>query len=210
MPGAASEDYYALLGVSPDVDDAELRRTWRQLALRWHPDHGGPDTAYIFRKLFDAYAVLSDPIARAAYDRKRPREAAVVREPSPAIRRKAPGRMIRRLSGPFNALLARGVARRAEDDVIELFLDDDEVSEGGHVTISMQVPVSCPMCGPDATEACGRCGSTRTIYDLFAAWLAIPPGVAEGTILTPSAKLPGMVRPVTFRVRCPQQPPPAH
>jgi hypothetical protein len=208
MPDAASDDYYALLGVHPEADDSELRRAWRQLALRWQPDHGGPDTAHIFRKLQDAYAVLSDPIARAAYDRKRPRPSP---RPAPPMRRKTPGQMIRRLSGPFNALLARGVARRAEGDVIELFLDDYEAAEGGHVTISMQVPVSCPMCGPDATESCDRCGSTRTIYDLFAAWLAIPPGVPEGTILTPTAKLPGMVRPVSFRIRLPaQQPPPAH
>ena len=38
---------------------------------------------------------------------------------------------------------------------------------------------------------------------LFTAWLAVPPEVADGTILTPSALLRGMLTPVSFRVRTP-------
>lgn len=45
------------------------------------------------------------------------------------------------------------------------------------------------------------CGSKRTIDELFSAWLAVPPGVADGAVLKPSALLPGMIRPVSFRVR---------
>ena len=40
-----------------------------------------------------------------------------------------------------------------------------------------------------------------TTDELFSAWLTIPPGVQDGTMLAPSAQLPGVVRPVTFRVR---------
>ena len=109
--------------------------------------------------------------------------------------------MLRRLCGPLNALLACGVARRAEDDVIELFLNAQEASEGGMVTISMRVPVRCPACAADAAGPCARCGMSRTVDELFSAWLAVRPGVADGTVLTPSALLPGMVRPVSFRVR---------
>ena len=46
----ASDDYYAWLGIEPDADETELRRVWRQLALRWHPDRAGADTAHIFQK----------------------------------------------------------------------------------------------------------------------------------------------------------------
>jgi curved DNA-binding protein CbpA len=38
------EDHYALLGIAPDADVAELRRAWRELAKRWHPDRAGTDT----------------------------------------------------------------------------------------------------------------------------------------------------------------------
>jgi curved DNA-binding protein CbpA len=181
----ASDDYYAWLGIEPEADDAELRRVWRQLALRWHPDRAGADTTHIFQKLQTAYTVLSDPAARAEYDRQRGITARQPTSPMPA-RRRAPGVLLTRLSRPLNILLASGTARRAEGDVIELFLDDEEVAGGGMASISMWVPVR----------------SVSGIADeLFTAWLAVPPGVTEGAILTPSVLLPGMVRPVSFRVR---------
>ena len=108
--------------------------------------------------------------------------------------------MLQRLSGPLNALLACGVARRAEDGVIELFLDAQEVAEGGMVTISMRVPVRCPACAADAAGSCARCGTRRTVDELFSAWLAVRPGIADGAV--PSLRAaPGMVRRVSFRVR---------
>src|SRR5262245_29411805 len=61
-------------------------------------------------------------------------------------RRPAPAVLLHRLSGPLNALLARGLARRAFRDVIELFPTDQEAAEGGMITISMTVEVFCPAC----------------------------------------------------------------
>ena len=46
-----------------------------------------------------------------------------------------------------------------------------------------------------------RCGGRGTIEELFSAWLAVPPGVADSALLAPSALLSGMVRPVAFRIR---------
>jgi DnaJ-class molecular chaperone len=57
--------------------------------------------------------------------------------------------------------------------------------------------------GPEATAdfaACSSCNGERAVEDLYSAWLAVRPGVAEGTILTPSARMPGMLRPISFRV----------
>ena len=71
MPSPVDDDYHALLGVHPDADSDELRRAWRQLALRWHPDRAGDVAKATFQRLSAAYTVLSDPIARAAYDRRR-------------------------------------------------------------------------------------------------------------------------------------------
>jgi curved DNA-binding protein CbpA len=165
-------DLYAVLGVGADVDDAGLRRAWRALSLRWHPDRKG-DTAR-FQAIAAAYEVLSDPAARAAYDRRR----GVTRD-LPAQR--TPSEMLRRQTGPLNALLACGVARHAEEGVIELRFLPEEAAGGGMITISMRVPID----GRD---------------ELFSAWLAVPPGVADGTMLAPSVLLRGM-RPVRFRVR---------
>jgi curved DNA-binding protein CbpA len=185
------DDYYALLGIAPTADVVEMRRAWRRLAVRWHPDRAGHAATATFQKILAAYTVLSDPVARAAYDRKRAGGAG----------RRAPSVMLRRLSGHLKALLACGIARRAEGDVIELYLTAREASDGGMITIAMRVPVRCPACAGDAAQPCAKCGSTRAIDELFSAWLAVPPGAGDGAILTPSALLPGMIRPVSFRVR---------
>lgn len=117
-----------------------------------------------------------------------------------APRRRAPGVLLHRLSGPLNALLACGIARRAEENVIELLLDPREVETGGMVSISMRVPVRCPACSVEPLHACLCCKGTGRVEDLFNAWLAVPPGVSAGTALLPSALLPGMIDTVIFRV----------
>ena len=53
----------------------------------------------------------------------------------------------------------------------------------------------------DRTGPCAKCGMKRTRDDLYAAWLAVPPDAFDGELLIPSAMLPGMVQPVSFRVR---------
>lgn len=118
----------------------------------------------------------------------------------PPIGRRAPGVLLHRLSGSLNILVARGVAREA-GDVIDLMLDREEATEGGMVTISMRVLVHCDRCGGAACVACGGAG---VVEDLYSAWLAVRPGVADGTVLSPSARLPNMVKPVAFRVRLPE------
>lgn len=194
MSSGWSDDYYGLLGIDPNADGSELRRAWRRLAVRWHPDRAGHAATATFQKIQAAYAVLSDPARRAAYDRARSGAP-----PSPNGRR-VPSVMIRRLSGNLKGLLACGFARRAADDVIELFLNAEEASGGGMITIAMRVRARCPACASDAAQSCETCGSTRMIDELFSAWLAVPPGVVDGAALKPSALLPGMV-PVSFRVR---------
>jgi molecular chaperone DnaJ len=202
-----SEDYYALLGIDADANAAELRRAWRRLALRWHPDRAGPAATAIFQMISTAYTALSDPAARAAYDRRHgvTRSGAHSGRAAPAppagTRQRAPSVMLSRLTGSLNALLACGVARRAEGGTIELLLNAQEAAQGGMVSISMRVQVRCPECDASETASCVRCGGRGTIEELFSAWLAVRPGVADGALLAPSALLRGMVQPVSFRVR---------
>src|SRR5438105_8252442 len=182
-----SEDYYALLGVDPEIDRAELRRAWRRLALRWHPDRAGPSATATFQRISVAYAVLANPVTRAAYDRQRPPRRSAARTGAPSrsrstTRRRAPAEMLWRLSGSLKALLACGIARRGEDDVLELFLNEQEAAQGGMVTISMRVPVRCLLCR-GRRASCIRCGGKGAVYQLYSAWLAIPPGVADGSLL---------------------------
>jgi DnaJ-class molecular chaperone len=188
------DDYYQLLGLSITAGPEELRRAWRRLVLQWHPDRAGEGATKTFQKIQAAYAVLSDPMSRAAYDR---RQAAA----TPTVRGRAPAIMIGRLCGNINGLLAIGAARYAPGDIIELFLNDDEVAGGGMITIAMRVQVRCPACVENPKAACDVCRGKRVVDDLFSAWLAVPSGVLDGEILPPSALLPGMINRVLFRVR---------
>ncbi len=62
-------DYYAVLGVARDASDGEIKRSFRELARKHHPDVKPADGGELFREINEAYAVLSDPEARARYDR---------------------------------------------------------------------------------------------------------------------------------------------
>ena len=76
--GRHGRSYYDLLGVSRDASGEEIRRAFRALALRYHPDvYAGADAGPRFREISDAYAVLHDPVTRARYDRSASRESRV-------------------------------------------------------------------------------------------------------------------------------------
>jgi len=62
-------DYYQVLGVPRDADARALKKAFRQLARRYHPDTSTePDAEQRFREITEAYGVLSDPDRRASYD----------------------------------------------------------------------------------------------------------------------------------------------
>ncbi|MDR1213952.1 MAG: molecular chaperone DnaJ [Propionibacteriaceae bacterium] len=65
-----SSDYYATLGVGRDASPEDIKKAYRKLAMRYHPDVASePDAAEKFKQIGEAYEVLSDPSKRDLYDR---------------------------------------------------------------------------------------------------------------------------------------------
>lgn len=65
-----SEDYYKVLGLNKDASDGEIKKAYRKLAMKYHPDHtkGDKSAEEKFKKISEAYAVLSDKEKRKQYD----------------------------------------------------------------------------------------------------------------------------------------------
>jgi molecular chaperone DnaJ len=63
-------DYYEILGVGRNADNGEIKKSYRQLAIKYHPDKNpdDPSAAEKFREATEAYEVLKDPQRRAQYD----------------------------------------------------------------------------------------------------------------------------------------------
>ncbi|MFM7191744.1 MAG: DnaJ domain-containing protein, partial [Microcystaceae cyanobacterium] len=70
MPETNFKDYYAILGVSKSAQEDEIKKTFRKLALKYHPDRNPGDKAAEekFKEISEAYEVLSDPEKRQKYD----------------------------------------------------------------------------------------------------------------------------------------------
>ncbi len=207
MPSPPADDPYTVLGVDPTADDEQLRLAWRALAARWHPDRAGPAATAKFQQISAAYTVLSDPAARANYDRRRrgktPATSPAPPPPPAPARPSAPAAILSRFCRNLTTLLASGAAEYDDDGAVTLTLRHDEAAQGGMICIPMTVDLWCPACAPQGRPpaGCTRCNGTRTVPELFSAWLAVPPGVTPGTTLTPSVSLPGMAHPALFRIR---------
>ena len=86
MGRGSRDDHYRTLGVARDASTREIRRAYRRLARRHHPDVNPADDTRPFVAIAGAYQVLSDPAARARYDRT------LTGPPSPGPRPRPPAR----------------------------------------------------------------------------------------------------------------------
>lgn len=67
----AEKDYYEILGISRDATDEDIKKAYRNLAKKYHPDlhPGDKEAEQKFKEINEAYEILSDPNKRAQYDR---------------------------------------------------------------------------------------------------------------------------------------------
>lgn len=67
---AAKRDFYEVLGIDKNADEATIKKAYRKLAKKYHPDmnKGNPNAEKIFQEVTEAYEVLGDPKKRKLYD----------------------------------------------------------------------------------------------------------------------------------------------
>ncbi len=207
----ARDDHYAVLGLTPTVGVAEIRRAFRLLALRHHPDRAGPEATATFQRIAEAYRVLSDPGLRSDYDAGRP-ISPHAGAPGSADGRAAPGHatarpgetLILRLCGTLDALVDRGIVRVRRGGVLELFVRPDEARLGGVSAIQTPLTVTCPTCGGiagPATVWCRRCQFAGSVVEHVTLCVPIPLGAADGLTFNLELDRFADLPPMTVRLR---------
>jgi molecular chaperone DnaJ len=214
-------DLYMILGVSRDATTAELRRAYRRLALDHHPDRAGPASGARFAQIAEAYRMLSNPTARAAYDAHLTARQAWSGGPSSeadpgagfgwsvsrvgwaASWAKRVTDLLPRLTGPLATLSATGAARLAPDGILELALTPAEAASGGTAIVTLPLRVPCPTCGGVASPRgvwCRRCEYAGQIDDAIAVRVVIPRAAPNGFACPATIPVSGVPPRVRIRI----------
>ena len=168
---ADKRDYYEVLGVSKDANEAELKKAFRALARKFHPDKN-PDDAeseQLFKEVQEAYAVLSNPEQRRQYD--------MFGHDSPGGSPFGPGgfqgvniNLDDLFSGGFESIFSgmfgggrtsRG--RRGNDVLLRHSISLEQVFEEAEIEISAKLSIACESCdgtgaqSPEDLQQCSTC-----------------------------------------------------
>jgi molecular chaperone DnaJ len=186
-----SEDHYTLLGLRRDASLDEIKKAYRQLAMRHHPDRtqNNPQDTEIFKAVTVAFATLSNPERRAEYDRllaAAERRATKTR----ARRTRTTTSDRRRQNTPFGDILEeffQGWDRwplERDDRVLEITLTSQEAQMGVTVPVDIPWKDQCPLCqgsGLAPFSICSGCRGSGYTHGSRRLTLNIPSGVASGT-----------------------------
>jgi molecular chaperone DnaJ len=189
------KDHYIVLGITPSADAKKIKKAYRTVAKKYHPDaSGSPESTERFQEIREAYETLSDEGARRRYDEELAKEGSslrVTKVPETIERRRSVfdemGSAFSHVDDFFAGFLPGFYdrERRMEKDLyLEAILTPGEAARGG------LFPITVPV-----VEACTRC-STRGIWEAFFCpvcrgygrirserefSLSIPPNVKHGT-----------------------------
>jgi molecular chaperone DnaJ len=172
-------DYYRVLGVPRDASTEEIKRAFRRLAMKYHPDRNrSPEAEARFKEINEAYEVLSDPEKRAAYDRfghDGLQGGADFGRPFEGFRFGGFGDIFDAFFGGA-ASAVRREAQRGADRRLELELDLAEAAFGCDKEVEVTRVERCPRCGgngcepgsrPQACPSCGGSGQVRRVQRSF-------------------------------------------
>jgi curved DNA-binding protein len=205
-------DYYEVLGIARTASADEIKKAYRMLARKHHPDvNPGDKTAEEkFKEINEAYDVLSDPEKRRRYDQLGANwKAGADFTPPPDWSWEGvphsgggfdyseifgEGRGARGFSDFFEAIFGgrrdvragAGFAMRGSDVEAELSLPLEEAHHGVTRTITFEVAERCPDCGGSGTRdkhACPTCRGRGSITSQKSLDVDIPAGVRDGSVI---------------------------
>jgi molecular chaperone DnaJ len=207
----AKRDYYEVLGVPRDADTEEIKKAYRKLALKFHPDKnpGDKSAEEKFKEIGEAYEALSDPQKRAAYDHyghaafdPRARAgraggfAGGFHDPFEIFREVFGGSSI------FESFFGGGPdpsqPRRGDDLRYDLEITLEEAALGCEKEITVSKPGDCDACGGSGMEpgskmrvcpTCGGRGQVVTARGIFSIAQTCPHCQGGGRILERPCKL---------------------
>jgi molecular chaperone DnaJ len=199
----ARQDYYVVLGISHQESPSGIRKAFRHLARRHHPDYAGAAGAPMFRDVLEAYRVLSDPQRRREYDAGIGSRIPVAASSRPSVRRDLPVFDSRELFAepasirPGAASLLDHILRNffgpgaAKNEHLEPLLCDvalssDEARHGGTLPLRIPIGTVCPGCHGARHVfgfACRRCDASGRARSEVTVPLEVPAGVRSGTLL---------------------------
>lgn len=202
------QDYYEVIGVARDADDEAIKKAYRKLALKWHPDrHQGDDQEEAetqFKRISEAYEVLSDPEKRQKYDRfgenwehgqefePGPGQRTMSREEFEAAYGGAGGFsdfFQEMFGGQFRDQFNQGHGQHARyqyrgaDVRAELPLKISDAIRGGKRSFEIPTRMSCPSCGGAgqvANHICPSCAGVGQVQKRRTIELKIPENVRDG------------------------------
>jgi DnaJ-class molecular chaperone len=201
------KDYYEILGVPRTAAEDEIKKAYRKLARKYHPDVNPDDQTAEdkFKELNEAYEVLSDPEKRKRYDELGPNwQAGADFTPPPGwegVRmgfgdvgdRFSRGReaefsdFFATLFGGFRGTRAGpGFAMRGADVEAELPLSLEDIQRGATRTLTLQAAERCASCGGSGTQdgrLCSMCHGAGVIRRPKSLNVHIPVGVREGSVI---------------------------
>jgi len=166
------KDYYNILGVSRDAGQEEIKKAYRRLARKYHPDvnRGDAEAEAKFKEITEAYEVLSDPEKRRAYDMYGEVGLRSPTGPDPFADFMSPfGDLFEMFFGAGRRYQARAYPERGGDLLIRASITLRDVYHGTRVKVKVPRLTSCPECGGRGVERgyemdlCPVCGGEGRI-----------------------------------------------
>ena len=154
--------YYDILGVSTTADEGELKKAYRKLAMKYHPDKN-PDAGDKFKEISQAFEVLSDPKKRSMYDQGG--EQALKEGGSEGGMFHNPMDIFDMFFGGGGGGGGRRGPRKGKDVVHQLSVTLEELYNGATRKLAVQKNVICDKCEgrggkPGAQHTCTNCRGT--------------------------------------------------